>query len=355
MKPNSPDSRSLPTVSVIVPCYNYGHFLPECIASILSQDGVKVDVLIIDDASPDNTSEVATELARKHSRITFLRHASNKGHITTYNEGIEWATGDYLLIISADDYLLPNALSRAANLMNVYPQVGFAFGKAIDLIDHAADRQTDTIPNAAVAKMVNGSEWSILDGVEFFKLIESSGSVNIVRTPTVVVRTELQKRLGGYRPELPHSGDMEMWLRLAAHASVGVLNAYQAIYRLHGRNMQMNYYKEKSLADIQQRKAAIDYVFENFGDSVPDYKQLHRRLLKHLGRETVGYASHAFNDNEMELSEQLAKLALSLDPKIKRSIPWMFLKCKRYMGTRLSHALVPVITLIRQTAIRLFG
>jgi glycosyltransferase involved in cell wall biosynthesis len=342
------------TVDVIVPCYRYGRFLKDCVESVLSQAGVKVRVLIIDDASPDNTAEVGIKLAKEDSRVTFWRHTTNKGHITTYNEGIEWASASYLLLLSADDYLLPDALRRSVNLMNTYPEVGFTFGKAIDLRDTDTTEQTGAIAQAAAANKIDNACWRILKIVDFLKLIEHSGSINIVRTPTAVVRTELQKRVGGYRPELPHSGDMEMWLRLAAHAPVGILEAYQAVYRLHGGNMQTTYYKEKYLADLQQRKAAIDYFFQTCSQVLPDAQHLHRRLLKPLSREAVGHASHAFNDNEMELSSRLSELAVSVYPEIRRSLPWALLTSKRWMGFRISRTLVITRAWLRQSTSRLF-
>src|SRR5215831_20496875 len=115
---------AMSSVDVIVPCYRYGHFLRECVESVLSQSDVNVRVLIIDDASPDNTPEVAAELVSEDPRVTFIRHSENKGHIATYNEGIEWASAEYMLILSADDCLLPGALSRAADLMDARPDVG---------------------------------------------------------------------------------------------------------------------------------------------------------------------------------------------------------------------------------------
>lgn len=64
-----------------------------------------------------------------------------------------------------------------------------------------------------------------------------SGAKNIVLSPTVVVRTSLQKRLGGYLADLPYASGMEMWLRLAAHSDVGIIAADQAGYRAHAGNM----------------------------------------------------------------------------------------------------------------------
>ena len=75
-------------VSVIIPCYRYAHFLPECVASVLAQPGVDLQVLILDDASPDDTPAVAAAVAAADSRVAYRRHASNLGHIATYSDGL---------------------------------------------------------------------------------------------------------------------------------------------------------------------------------------------------------------------------------------------------------------------------
>jgi hypothetical protein len=319
------------SVDVVVPCYRYGHFLRECVESVLAQSGPRVRVLIIDDASPDNTSEVAANLARSESRVTFLKHVTNKGHIAVYNEGIEWASGDYMLILSADDYLLPNALSRSANLMDAHPEVGFTFGKALMVHQgRNGTRQTHRIKKT--------SDWQILKGMEFLEL---NGASNIVPTPTAIVRTALQKRLGGYRHELPHAGDMEMWMRLAAHASVGVLAAHQAAYRCHNGNMSLAYTKQGLLPDLQQRKAALDCFFQTSRYSLPDPERLRCRLYLALARTAVGLASAAFIRAEIELSEQLAEYAVSICPEVKTSLSWVKLTCIRCVGYRTWRALRP--------------
>ena len=89
----------LPTVSVVVPCYRYGRYLEQCVGSVLTQEGVEVRVLIIDDSSPDDSYAVAQHLAAKDSRVTARRHETNRGHIATYNEGLlGWADGEYCVV-----------------------------------------------------------------------------------------------------------------------------------------------------------------------------------------------------------------------------------------------------------------
>src|SRR3954453_7878821 len=83
----------LSTVSVVIPCYRYGDYLPASVRSALdNQPGVDVRVLIIDDASPDDSADKAHALAASDDRIEVWVHEQNRGHIATYNEGLlEWA------------------------------------------------------------------------------------------------------------------------------------------------------------------------------------------------------------------------------------------------------------------------
>jgi hypothetical protein len=334
---------------VFVPCYRYGHFLRQCVESVLGQSGVSVRVLIIDDASPDNTAEVAAALVSEDPRVSFIRHIENKGHIATYNEGIEWASADYMLLLSADDYLLPGALKRAADLMDTHPEVGFTFGNVIELSDTGTETPIETIIEPTI-----DPDKRIFKGREF---IELSGADNLVATCSAVVRTELQKRLRGYRYELPHTGDMEMWLRFAAHASVGFIFAYQGVYRQHRANMSTQYYfisegrqiytKNGRLADLQQRKSAFDCFSECCNNVLPRCEQLSRRLYRRLAKSAVGHASAAFNDGQMEESRELSAFALAVCPEIKRSSAWLKLTCKRWIGARTWRAVRPAAAALR--------
>ena len=105
-------------VYVIVPCYNYGDLLEACVASVLSQQEVDARVLIMDDASTDSTPEVGRRLAAQDPRVEYRRHDVNRGHIATYNEALDDVTGDYCMILSADDLLTPGSLMRATRLID---------------------------------------------------------------------------------------------------------------------------------------------------------------------------------------------------------------------------------------------
>jgi GT2 family glycosyltransferase len=317
--------QTVSSVDVVVPCYKYGCYLRQCVQSILSQTGVEVRVFIIDDASPDDSAVVGAELARMDRRVRFQRHSSNQGHIATYNEGIDWVTAEYMLLISADDYLLPGALERATSLMDQHPEVSFVFGRALAVYPDGITESFLT----GIAKYDDGNS-CVVPSQEF---IEVSAYANRVPTPTAVVRTSTLKRVGGYRPELPHTGDMEMWLRLAARGPVGIIGECQAVYRRHNANMSLAYSKT-FLPDFQQRKAALDWFLRSSGDGLPDVEGLRSRAYRQLSLDIVSGAHKAFELGEVGTERQLAEFAARVYPAVVRSSCWIKLKIKQKLGRR---------------------
>jgi len=327
------------SVDVVVPCYRYGRFLRQAVESVLNQQGPKVRVLIINDASPDGTAAVAAELAAEDVRVTVIDHAANRGHIDTYNEGIAWASADYMLILSADDYLLPGALERAARLLDSNPEVGLTFGD--DIVTYDAEDVRE-IPRRRVK-----APWRIMTGPEFVRL---SGSYNIVSTPSAIVRTALQKRVGGYRPALPHAGDMEMWFRFAAHGSVGQLHAYQAVYRRHTGNMSSAYYQSRGrMPDLEQRRDVLDSFFATCGFEPSLIRELRGRAMRSLACHAVALAGEAYLDDKMDDSRKLTEFALAIDPRAKMSGQWAKLMLKRLLGSRLWRVVRTPVAAARQS------
>ncbi|ARO23311.1 glycosyltransferase family 2 protein [Rhizobium sp. TAL182] len=320
---------SLQRVDVVIPCYNYAHFLQESVESVLSQAGVDVRVLILDDCSPDNTPEVGKALASRDDRVTYRRHTTNMGHIATYNEGIDWAGGDLFLLLSADDYLLPGSLGRAAELMRTYPNVGMAFGNALIAEPDGNTSRADPLGD-------NVRPMQVLSGPQFMRL---SGASNLVPTPTAVVRTALQKQVGGYRKELPHAGDMEMWLRLASHADVGFIKEDQAVYRRHASNMSLQYYGENILSDLLQRKKAFDALFSQATDSLKEDQTLRRFLARELGNKALQQAGIAFNNFDLATAAAIQRFALEVSPELRNSVPCFKLACKQMIGPKYWYAL----------------
>lgn len=311
------------SIDVVIPCYQYGHFLRTCVESVLQQAGVDVHVLIIDDASPDNTPDVAADLTRGDDRVSWLRHSVNKGHIATYNEGIDRASADYFLILSPDDYLLPGCLARASAVMDMNTNVGFTFGAAFLLDCETGRKYLDGRVRAS-------GPTRVMTGYEFIK---ESRHICLVNTPTAIVRTRLQQAVGGYNPALPHSGDVEMWLRLAAHGDVGYVSVPQAVYRRHAANMSLAYYAEGGVRDFQQRAAALNCFFSAYREIVPHGRQLQRRVTYSLSSNAIDLASMCWETGR-EHSEALLDFAQHTCMYSRLSLSFIKFALKRCLGVR---------------------
>lgn len=309
------------SVDIVIPCYNYAHFLRQSVASVLSQDGVDVRVLIIDDCSSDDSETVGRQLAEQENRVEFRRHPINHGHIATYNEGLlEWASADYSMLLSADDAIAPGALARAAELMDQEPEVGMTCGMGRVIWDDE---------NYAGKTEISSAENRIVSSAVFLRRCFQMG--NPVCTPTAVVRTELQHRLGGYRADLPHSGDMEMWMRFAVHGPVGIHQAVQAYYRRHSANMSIQY-DSQLLGDLSEVLQACEQILAQWGDHFPESAQWHEMMLQRISHGCCWLASSAFDRGDTEGYHTCLDFAEQVCPGIRDSRLWKKIQVKALLG-----------------------
>ncbi|MEI6764174.1 MAG: glycosyltransferase family A protein [Bacteroidota bacterium] len=116
-----------PHITVIIPCYNHGTFLPETLASVMSQDYRPFDVIIINDGSTDETTlKVLGQLATQE-RITVL-NIENGGPSIARNQALKNAKGEYLALIDADDRMLPGFLSSSVRSILKLPEAAVVYG-----------------------------------------------------------------------------------------------------------------------------------------------------------------------------------------------------------------------------------
>lgn len=119
-------------IGVIVPCYNYGRYLADCIGSLIGgetclgaapgqQGAGRLEIIIVDDASTDETEQIARGLAEGDERIAYIRHFENLGTAATYNTGIEAATRDLVTVLSADDMREPWSLAALLRACDSQP------------------------------------------------------------------------------------------------------------------------------------------------------------------------------------------------------------------------------------------
>lgn len=323
----STSEQTVPSVSVVIPCYNYGKYLRPCVDSVLSQMGVDTKILIIDDASQDESRRVAEMIARAEPSVEFRHHSVNKGHIATYNEGLlEWADGDYVVLLSADDRLTAGSLERSVRIMEENPNVGMVYGR------HLSFEFDGDLPLVGEGVFKGATVW---EGKRWLAR-RCREAANIVSTPTVVVRTSVQQDVGGYDPNLPHAGDFDMWLRIAVNSDVGyVRGPHQAYYRIHPGSMSQKTF-EISLSDVRERKLVFDALFSRneqvlaaAGISVKVTYQV--LASEHLWKSCRAYEKASVSKSHIEECVQFARDAY---PELESLRAFRALKRRERLGER---------------------
>jgi glycosyltransferase involved in cell wall biosynthesis len=320
----------LPIVSVVVPCYNYGRFLPDCVSSILTQEGVRTRILIIDDCSTDDSADVGYRLSQQFDDVEFRRHETNRGHIATYNEGLlEWADGEYVTLLSADDELTPGSLARSVGIMQANPTVGMVYG-GIDEFGEGFPPRTSS----------RGAHGSIIYDRRVWLRKRCLQAVNVVPTPGTVLRTSAQITAGGYDPLLPHAGDFEMWLRVAARTDIGYVRGEpQGRYRLHDASMSYGVYQDR-FGDVAQRKLVFDSIFRRFPSEVAAAEIVTDRVYAKMASQSLWWACRLYEksaDPDLGEVERCVQFAETAFPGFAKLRAYRALQRRQRIGAPFCH------------------
>lgn len=192
-----------PRVSVVVPCYNHAQYLPQAIRSLQRQTMEDWEAIIINDASPDNTAEVASSLADADSRVRVITNPRNLYLAGALNVGIAGARGRYILPLDADNQIEPWTLELLSSALDTDRGIHIAYGAARFVLE---DGET---PDQAVAP----------DGVSGWPNDFSFRGQMLKRNQipsTCMYRREAWERSGGYRRRYRTAEDAENWTRLAS-------------------------------------------------------------------------------------------------------------------------------------------
>lgn len=319
-----------PLVSVIVPCYNYGHFLEGCVASVLSQRGVDVRVLVIDDRSTDDSASVCSRLAERDERVEYHQHLENAGLIATANEGLEWAQGEFVVLLSADDLLVPGSLQRAAAVMREHADVGMVYGRP--LIAHEGRALPHPTGRWRSTRVWTGEEW--------IRMRCRTGH-NCISSPEVVVRSSVQRAVGGYDPACYHTSDLNMWLRIAAVSRIAYIRGTpQAIYRIHAASMMRS--QDGPLTYLRERRAAFDSFFASCGPRLEAPDRSRAIVGRTLARQALWRACREVETRSSEQAiDEYVDFALDIYPDARLLREWRGLALRRRLGAGRSRAFPP--------------
>lgn len=205
-----------PLVSVIIPCYNHGQYLVEAFESIWQQQYPAIEILVIDDGSTDNTSQIVAA----YPSVRYF-YQPNQGLSAARNAGIARSTGHYLVFLDADDWLLPNALARNAHYLGQDAALAFVSGGHNKVFVVTGQVKQET------REVVKNHYYHLLCG-------------NYIGMHATVMYQRWVFNTFQYDPTLPACEDYDLYLRVAWAHPVAHHTHLVAAYRLHTTNMSGN-------------------------------------------------------------------------------------------------------------------
>jgi glycosyltransferase involved in cell wall biosynthesis len=271
----------MPGIDVVIPNYNYARYLPECVQRILSENVPDLRVIIIDNASTDDSAAVAKSLARRDSRVELVRHVRNMGPHCSYNEAIDLAAADYFMILCADDLLTAGSLRHGIDLLQKHPKVSFVMGAATEM--WKGEGSPEGLRQSAGGDMTEGGAF----------IERCCRSIINVPSHAVLARTAVQKSVGHYRETLAFMDDQEMVLRLATRGWVAQMPAPLAVRRLHDANISRSLWDDR-FAVLREREAVFRSFFAHEGASVPNAAKLHRMARRRIAEAAFWSAASHF-------------------------------------------------------------
>jgi len=219
-----------PLVSIVLPCYNHGRYLPFFVKTIQDQGIEDIEIIIVNDASTDDSLKIAKSLASKDERIRVVTNKKNRGCFGSLNESRKYVKGKYIFHSSCTDGILPGFLKKTTKILEEHPEVGFVFSGA-RIIDEKGRRISD--PKYNKTKSYIGKD-------DYLNFIQYGWLMGVY-----VVRKDVLEKTGYYKENLPLIAEWEMHLQLAKNAKSAYIHEPLALTRIHEQNLSSVYPPKK--------------------------------------------------------------------------------------------------------------
>ena len=205
-----------PSVSIIIPCYKHVNFLADAIESVLEQTHPHVEIVVVDDGSPE--PDDTREIAARYADVRWMRQ-DHQGPAAARNTGIRESHSPYVVFLDADDRLSPNALEAGLACFSAHPECAFVSGGFRRIGADGLALGDPVIPHIGTDHYVE-----TLKG-------------NYISTPaTVMFRREILKLVNGFDASLRVAEDFDIYMRIVRNHPVRCHGSVVAEYRRHGAN-----------------------------------------------------------------------------------------------------------------------
>jgi glycosyltransferase involved in cell wall biosynthesis len=281
----------MPEVSVIIPTYNRARDVCSAVDSVLAQRFDDLEVIVVDDGSTDETQEL---LERRYGdRIVYV-YQENQERCVARNTGIHHSSGTYVAFLDSDDVWLPDKLAAQMDMAGRYPEAGLLYGRVFPI-------DSDGRWHLREAEMVGWGE------PEASRIFDRLVMVNVIPTPTVVVKRESLDRVGLFDKAFSYCEDWDLWLRIAFHYDVVFVPGAVAGARVYDDipSRLASYGSEMSQIRI------LEKVFADLPEDQVHLKELKSRAIasRYVTAACRDYALHRVPEARRNLER-----AWSLDP-----------------------------------------
>lgn len=188
-------------VTIIIPCFNYGAYLPDALASVRAQTTQRWECIIVDDGSTDGTTGVAEHFVALDARVSYVRQ-SHSGVSAARNAGITRASGIYVQFLDADDRLERKKVETHATYLSAHPQCDVVYGP-VKFFGRAADHMERRGPRTCRLPGSAGGE----------ELIDTLLRRNFIAVNSALIRRDALQHVGAFNESLTLLEDWEFWLR----------------------------------------------------------------------------------------------------------------------------------------------
>lgn len=296
-------STELPLVTVVMTCYNHGRYLPDAIASIRAQTWPRIEMILVDDGSTDDTAAITAQF----DDVTYIWQA-NQGPSGARNTAIERASGEFIAFLDADDVFYPDGIEAGVRDMQAHPDCAFTYGRNRRVTMDGRLLQEDAMHPMDP------------DGYTTFLRRNIIGS-----HASILYRAEQLRAVGGFDVTLRACEDHELYLRLVRQYPFSRHSTFVTDYRFHNTNstrnaarmlgwyQQMDRMQRPFVAGNQRRTAALDLgtriACEYYGVLA----------MKGIGRSLVGRRpGEALRDARTLMTEYPQTPLLAAQTAIKR-------------------------------------